>query len=809
MLKNYLKIAFRYLLKNKVFTFVNVLGLTLGFTCFILLSLFVFDELSFDDFHSDADQIYRVIQTIDDTDGDSRKVATVAPLVGTEAKQQFPEIQDQTQLIEIGRLTVGNEPLNRDYERIWIADANFFQFFDFEFLYGDPKTALSEPNNLVITESIANKYFGKIDVVGQTLYTNVFEATIAGVIKDFPANSHIDLQVIHAEPTWAREIESWDEFISSNWISNSFITYYKMTPGFDKSGLEQKLTELVTSNYGPEVDYSSTFSLQPMKDIHLYSQDISGGENVHAGNPLYVYMFSIVGVLILVIACFNYMNLSTAAGSRRTREVAMRKTLGADKKQLVLQFTGEALLISVISLILALTLIELTIPYVNAFVGKNLSLPFQNIPLMSTLLLVVLASGVLSSLYPSFFLSKINPASALKKEIKIGGQNFSLRKVLVVTQFAISIGMIASTIIIYNQLNYVQQKELGFTYADRITIDINSGELRSQFETIKQEFASLNEVKSVSVSSRVPGEWKVLPIANVERTDADVSAQMNFIGADEDFLQTFEIQLTEGRNLTNSIADSNSVLITQSAVDQLGLENPVGQRLNITNTIWNGELDEQDEPYQPVVIGVIDDFFMQSLHENQRPVMIASYRNPIHSIDYYTLNIETDNWQRTLSELQAINFQFDPENPVEHHFLDSRFAEMYHADKTRGELFLLFSGVIIFIACMGLFALASFAIENRIQEIGVRKVLGAKVSQITWLLTSEFAGMVGIAFLISIPICYFAIQNWLQEFAYRIPIPWWAFILAGFLALFIALVTISYQTIRAALMNPVETLRSE
>lgn len=809
MLKSYIKIAFRYLLKNKVFTTINILGLTLGFTCFILLALFVIDELSFDDFHSDRDQIYRVVQTINEPDGDTRKVATVAPLVGTEAKEQFPEILDQTQLIQIGRLTVGNDPMNRDYERIWIADANFFQIFDFEFIYGDPQTALTEPDNLVITESIANKYFGKTEVVGEALYTNVFEGTISGVIKDFPANSHIDMNVIHTEPTWARVISDWNEWVSSNWTSNSFITYYKMQPGFNKTVLEEKLTTLVTQKYDSEVEYSSSFSLQPLADIHLYSGDIEGGLNENAGNSLYVYMFSIVGLLILAIACFNYMNLSTAAGSRRTQEVAMRKTLGADKKQLILQFTGEALLLSFISLILALTLIEFTIPYINEFVGKELSLSFDNILLIGGLLLLVLIAGVASSVYPSFFLSKINPARALKKEVKIGGRNFSLRKVLVVTQFAISIGMIASTIIIHNQLNYIQQKELGFSYNDRITIDINSGALRSQFETIKQEFSSLNEVKNVTVSSRVPGEWKVLPIANVERTDADRIAQMNFVAADEDFLETFEISLIEGRNLTNGVADSNSVLITQGAVKELGLENPIGQRVNIASTVWNGDLAEQDETYQPVIIGVVDDFHMQSLHQNRRPVMLASHKNPIHNIDYYTLQIDTDDWQQTLSELRAINSKFDPENPVEHHFLDTRFAELYEADQTRGQLFLLFSGVIVFIACMGLFALASFAIENRIKEIGVRKVLGAKVSQIAWLLTSEFAWMVVIACIISIPISYFAIQSWLQEFAYRIDIPWWAFLLAGFIALFIAYVTISFQAVRAALMNPVKTLRME
>ncbi|MEX0647315.1 MAG: FtsX-like permease family protein [Balneolaceae bacterium] len=809
MLKNYFKIALRHLFKNRLFSIINILGLTLGFTCFILLSLFVIDELSFDRFHSDSENIYRVIQTINEPDGSSRQIAVVAPLAGSEPHEQFPEVQDQTQLISIGRLTVGNEPLERDYEVIWIADANFFEFFDFEFIDGNPATALTQPDNLVITESIAIKYFGETNVVGRTLFTNQFVGTVAGVIKNFPKNSHIQMDVIHAESTWERLIPSWGEFTSSNWTANSFITYFKMQPGFDKFAFEEKMTALVTQNYGNDINYSSTFELQPLRDIHLYSQHISGGLNANSGNPLYVYMFSIIAFLILAIACFNYMNLSTAAGSRRTQEVAMRKTLGADKKQLILQFTGEALLLSIMSLILAVTLIELTLPYINSFSGKELTLPAGNIPLLCGLLLVVLVSGLLSSLYPSFFLSKVSPATALKREIKIGGSNISLRKVLVVAQFAISIGMIASTIIIYNQLNYMQQKELGFAYNNRLTVDINSGILRSQFESIKQEFASLNEVKAVSVSSRVPGEWKVLPIVNTERMDADVSTQMDFIGADEDFLETYEIELIDGRNLRNSVADSNSVLISEMAVARLGLTDPVGQRLNVPSSIWNGDLDNHTTAYQPVVVGVVNDFHTQSLHHDQRPVMIASYRNPIQNIDYYTLLVETDNWQKTISDIQAINYSFDPENPVEYHFLDTRFAELYEADQTRGLLFLLFAGVIVFIACMGLFALASFAIENRIKEIGVRKVLGAGVGNITWLLSREFTLLVIIAFIVSIPVSYWAIQNWLQEFAHRIPVPWWAFLLAGLIALIIAVGTISYQTVRAALMNPVDTLRSE
>lgn len=808
MFKNYLKIAWRNLAKNKVFSLVNIMGLTLGFACFILLSLFVLDELSFDSFHSDRDQTYRLVQQIQEADGDARKVATVAPAIGSEALKQFPEVESQTQLIVIGRLTMGNEPLNRDYEPIWIADANLFDFFDFEFLYGNPETALTEPNNLVITESTAQKYFGRTDVVGEPLYTNVFEATVSGVIKDFPANSHIEMTTIHAEPTWAREIKSWNEFVTTNWTANSMITYFKMQPGFDKRAFENKLTALVKSRYGEDKDYESSFTLQPLRDIHLYSGDIEGGLNVHAGNPLYVYMFSIIALLILAIACFNYMNLSTAAASRRTQEVGMRKALGAGKGQLVLQFVGEAFLLSALSLLLSVGLVELSLPFVNEFVDKALHLPYDNVPLLFTLIFIALISGILSALYPSFILSKVKPAKALKKELKIGSTHFSLRKVLVVAQFAISIIMISATIIVYQQLNYMQQKDLGFDVDNLVVVDINSGPLRAQFESIKQEFKTLSEVRDVTVSSRVPGEWKDFPIANVEDRNSAANAQMIFVGIDEDFLDTYQVELLEGRNLRNDVADSASVLLTESAVKQLNLENPVGQRVDINGTIWAGDLDE-DAHFNPTVVGVVKDFYFQSFREQSKPLMLASYRNPIHNIDYYTLRVNTANWQETFDKLQAINYQFDPENPVEYTFLDNRFEQFYQSDQQNGTLFLVFSILTIFIACMGLFAQASFAIENRIKEIGVRKVLGASVTNITWLLSKEFTVLVAVAFLISIPLAYVAAQSWLQEFVYRIGIAWWIFPAAGLLALGVALGTVSFQTIRAAMKNPVESLRSE
>jgi len=807
MLKNYLKIAFRNLTKNKAFSFINVLGLTLGFSCFILISLFVIDELSFDRFHTDFDDTYRVIQTIEEPSGGTREVATIAPVIGPNLKNQFPEVADQTRLMNIGRLTVGNDPLKRDYEQIWIAGPNFFDFFDFEFLYGNPSTSLTGPNNLVITESTALKYFGKKDVLGERLYTNRFEATITGVIKDFPPNSHINMETIHTIETWAPLFDE-GRWFTSNWTSNSMITYVKTAPNFKKDDLEAKLTNLVTGNYSDDIDYISSFWLQPLKNIHLNSSSINGGLNANQGNPLYLYMFAIIGVLILVIACFNYMNLSTAAASKRTKEVGMRKTLGAGKSQLIMQYMGESIILSLVSLIIAVTAIESILPYINSISGKALTLPFDSIPLLISLFSIVLLSGILSALYPAVFLSRINPSRAFKTDVKFGSSNFSLKKVLVVAQFAISIGMIAATIIIYQQLNYINSKELGFSVENKLVIDINSGPLRSQFESIKQEFGKLSAVRDVTVSSRVPGEWKVFPIANLETFENDNTSQSIFIGADEDFISTYGITLVEGRNLRNDPSDSSSVLISKQAVADLGLINPVGQRININGTVWNGDLDDGDG-YAPTIVGVVEDFHFESLHQSQKPVMIASYRNPIHNIDYYTLNIETNDWQQAIADLQAINFQFDPQNPVEYTFLDNRFEELYRSDKMRGQLFLLFSGIVIFIACMGLFALASFTIEARIKEIGIRKVLGASIKNIVVMVCKDFVLLVAVGFIVATPIAWFGIEKWLTDFAYRIDINLGFFIVAGIIAVSIALITVSYHAVKSALINPVKSLRSE
>ncbi|MEQ8303718.1 MAG: FtsX-like permease family protein [Cyclobacteriaceae bacterium] len=805
----YFKLAYRHLLKNSTFSTINILGLTLGFLSFILIALYIHDELNFDQMHSDGKEIYRVLQHETMENGDVRNVAMVSGEIAVEARQQYPEVYDATRLTEFGRVTMGNDPQNRGYEHLIVADSNFFSFFDFKLLKGNPSTVLTQPEGIVITEKLAQKYFGTTDAMGKVVWMQDKDMFVAGIMEDFPTNSHIQFDLIVPREAVRTIYPQFTRFYEPNWASNSYATYLKLKLQ-SRESFERSLTALVEDNYPSDKDFRSVFTVQALDDIHLHSAEIQDYQiNVSGFTPFYMYMFSAVAFLILLIASLNYMNLSTAAAFKRTREIGTRKTLGARKGSLIGQFLGEAILLCLISLALAVALAQIILPVVNDFTLKTLSLASLSVSWATIIGLTLIGCGVIASLYPAFIVSKVSPVDAIKREIKLANRSIPIRKILVIAQFAVSIIMISSTLIIYRQLNFVREKELGFDEENLVTVDINSGILRRQFETIKNEFLKIPEVEAVTVSSRVPGEWKQFPIASVNRSSESIGENMIFIQMDEDFLDTYKLKLLEGRNFSNNGADSTKVLLTRLAVEQLGLDNPIGQVVEIPQVMFGGRIRQSESPLRLEVIGVVEDFYFESLRKKMMPLVFGYHNNPIHVIDYYTLKVRTRDWNQTLDAIKNVNAKFDPNNPVEYNFLDSKIGEFYQSDARRGFIFLVFSMVIILIACMGLFALVSFSVENRKKEIGVRKVLGASAQSIVSLLSREFMKLVLVAFVIATPLVILTMNSWLSEFAYHVNINVGTFAISGVVSLFIAFATVSFRSIRAAMANPVDSLRSD
>lgn len=818
MLANYLKIAFRYLVKNRTFTSINLLGLTLGFTCFLLLSLYLQDELSFDQFHRDANRIYRVLQHEQQEEGSVRDLAVVSAQIGPEALKQFAEVESAIRFTGFGRITMGNDPPNRQYVNLMALDTNFFTFFDFAVVEGDKGTLLSAPDAVVITESTARKYFGNEPALGKPIWSNLVrrenrqyvEFTVAGVVKDFPPNSHLQFDVMFSEPTFPGVFPWYKEFVTTDWTSNSYVTYLKFKPGADLASLEKKLTELAKSHYPVNETFKSTFSLQPLNDIHLHSSHLEGSRADWNGmNPMYIYLFGAIAFMILLIAGLNYMNLSTAAAVKRTREIGTRKTLGAHRMQLIGQFTGEAILLSGLSLFVALALVQLLLPAANEFTGKQLAIGQLPSTWMAGVGTAMLLTGILSSLYPAYLIARVAPVQALKKGSGTGHSRLPMRKLLVAGQFAVSILMISSTLVIYRQLNYLREKDLGMSVDDLVVVDINSGNLRRDFELVKAEFAAVPEVLEVSTSTRVPGEWKTFPIAKAKADGKESAREMIYVGADRDFFSTYKIKLLTGRNFSGGREDSTKVILTQLAVEQLGLTDPIGAIIEIPAVLWGASTETLEKPLRVEVIGVADDFHFESFRKSIMPVMFAYPNTSIQRIDYYTLKVKSSNWSQTLDKLRAVNDRLDPENPLEYTFLDERFQEFYEADEKRGQLFLIFSFVVVLIAVMGLFALVSYSMESRAKEIGVRKVLGASVRSILGMVSREFLLIVVGASFVALPLSWWVMQVWLSDFAYRVPLNAGIFLLAVVVSLVIAFVTISLRSWHTARANPVESLRSE
>jgi putative ABC transport system permease protein len=820
MFKNYFKTALRNLFRNKLYSLLNIIGLTFGITCFLLIGLYLFDEITFDRQHSKAKNIYRAIQHRK-TPTEELIIAASSYHLSEESKKTIAEIENTARMTRIGRANLTNpENKNTFQETVTYANEGFMEIFDFKEVEGLSKSALKEPNTIVIVEELAQRFFGKTQVVGKTLLFEFMPDqpfTIKAVLKNHPNNSSFDFTAIFSEATFSNSPNFAEN--NANWDARSYLTFFLLKDGAKPDAVVPKIDRLLNANVKWEPGYSASYSLQPLADMHLYSENIvEGARNnnvaaMHQGVLLYLKIFAIVALFVLLIACINYMNLTTARASSRLKEIGIRKTIGAKRNHLAWQFMTESFLVATISFILSIGCVNLLLPSFNKFVDKQLSLGFStDYRIWGYTILATLLIGLLSGSYPSLLLSRFKPVMLLKKMKIMNRGGLSLRKGLVVFQFTISIVMIIATIVLFQQVRYANNKNLGFNKELLLVVDINSGKVRRGAETIQSEFRKIPGVKNVSVTSRVPGEWKTVPTIKIKKQgDVEEPRISYFLGVDEDFKQTFELTILKGRNFSGG-NDSSAVLLNETAARMLNISEPSGQIVEIPSLAFGGSyfpIDSTDKPFRARVIGIVNDFNFQSIREKIEPMVLGYQYNPIHNIDYFTSRIDGKDIPATLEKMNNVLTKIDQKHLLEYHFLDEQLARFYAEDHRRQTILIWVALATIFIACLGLFGLATYAAEQRIKEIGVRKVLGAGVFNLTTLLSKDFLKLVLIANGVAFPVAWWATNKWLQEFAYHIDLKWWVFVLAGIIAILIALVTVSFQAVKAAIANPVKSLRTE
>ena len=806
MLKNYVKIALRNLLKSKGYTFINVAGLAVGLACCLLILLFVRDELGYDRHHEKADQIYRI--TLEALLGEQEINGPISPAPMAQALvNDYPEIVQATRLFDFsGETFVRYEDKRFVEERFFFGDSTVFDVFTFPLLRGDPETALLEPNTVVLTESTARKYFGEDDPMGQTIRVDEQDDyEVTGVMADVPENSHFHFDFLGSLGTLGNSR-------SPMWVSNNFRTYFILAEGHHAEDLEAKFPAMVEKYAGPQVEeilgitieqfFASggkfAFHLQALTDIHLHSQ--LNYEIEPNGDITYVYAFSIIAFLILLIACINFMNLATARSAGRAKEVGVRKVLGSNRRQLTLQFLMESMLLSMIALGVALVLAVVLLPVFNTLAGKALVIDYGDGVVLAGLIGLAVLVGLLAGSYPALFLASFRIVNVLKGKGQAGLKSSRLRSGLVVFQFVISIALMIGTAMVYRQVDYVQSKHLGFEKEHVIVLE-RFDALGPQQQAFKEQLLQHPNVVAVAGANTLPGRTFGDTSFFTEGALPDQIRNIRLFFTDFDMLETLNLELIDGRFFSRDFAtDSTAVILNEAAVKEFGLtvDEAVGRRL------VSPGFGEEEEQYVPI-IGVMKDFHFQSLHDAIRPLGLFIGRN----LGYLAVRVRPDDIPGTLATLETQWLAFAPDQPFTYSFLDSDVDALYQEDQRQGSLFGTFALWAIVIACLGLFGLAAFTAEQRTKEIGVRKVLGASVPGIVVLLSKEFTKLVVVAFIVAAPVAYFAIDRWLQGFAFRVEISGWIFLMAGLAALGVALLTVSYQSIRAALINPVDALRYE
>jgi len=780
MLKNYIKITIRNLVRQRLYSVINILGLAIGICCSILILLWVQDELNFNQFHENIDHIYRVNKKYMIGINTDYNPSTPYPLAQT-AKFNFAGIKEVTKFSRRRTIVKYGENVFTE-KRVCLTDTAFFRVFSLNFVKGSPDRVLLNPNSIIISEDIANKYFGNAEPLGKTLLIdNSNEFIVSGVIQNIPANSDIKYEIFIPLSYIMRDDDA------DNWHSHWLSTYVMLQDGSNPVDIEKKLSGLI-KKYLPEEEISLV--LQPLKDMHLYSID-----GQMAGMK-YVYFFSIIAFFILIIACINFMNLSTARSIKRAKETGLRKVMGAKKSQIVRQFLGESIIYTLIALIVAFLLVEIIRPVFNDLTNKNLELNYFNFQHVTGIALIVIFTGLISGSYPALFLSSFQPLRVLRANFNSRGKSRSgFRKLLVVIQFSLSIILMIGTGIIYSQLEYIQNKNLGFDKNNIIYLAQNR-KLNNNFDIIKRELLAHPNILSITRASEPPTEtWSIVRGITWEGKETQEGAAFAFAAVDYDYFETFDMDIVAGRSFSKRHPiDSVNYIFNQKAIAVMDLKAPIGK---------NFSLDEDEDGS---IIGVVDDFHFLPFTYEIEPMILTM--NP----DYYRymlIKIDSRNIESSLNHLESVWNKILPEFPFEYNFLDDQFDDIYKTEQRSGQIFSYFVILAIFISCLGLFGLASFTVEQRTKEMGIHKVLGASVLDVLYLLAKDFARWILLANLIAWPVAWYAMNTWLENFIYRTDIDILIFIVSGVLALLIAMITISSQAIKAAISNPIDSLNYE
>jgi putative ABC transport system permease protein len=793
MFRNLFITALRNFRKDKGYSLLNVLGLTIGISFSLLLIFYVIDELSYDKYHEKADRIYRVVSYVKEPENSMKWASTQYPL-GPTLKKDYPEVEQAVRLVNGGNPTfkIGDKQFYE--EKIFFADSNVFDVFTCSFIEGNAATALMSPNSIVITRSMAEKYFGKNKAVGELMPSssgNVYKIT--AVIEDVPKNSHILFNaLISASSLPAGYADSWGQFGN--------FTYALLKPNTDAAAFEKKLLAMYDKYMAPifsKFNIKIRYGVQPITSIHLKSD--MAGEPEELGSMSYIYILSSVAFFMLLIACINYMNMATARSARRAKEIGVRKVAGSSKKQLIFQFLTESVFLSVVSLILSIAAIYFLLPVFNSLSGKHFTFLSLFTPATAfILLMVVVFVGVVGGSYPAFYLSRFQPITVLKGALSKGSSNIGLRRVLVVTQFAISMIMLICTLVVYGQLKYMRNKDLGFNKNYVLSAAANNGDgnTRSKILAFQEELKNNKNVVAVSTGESSPGGGFNFNLFSIQSTNGYIEKGIDCYAVDENYFKTLDIKLTRGRNFTGVTDTLRSIIVNESMVKDFGWEEPIGKKVRFPGDTSDFYLE---------VVGVIKDFHVKSLYNPIAPLLL--FYRPNNNV--VQVRLAPGDMQSAIASVEKSWKSNFPDIPFQYSFLDKDYDSQYAADQKRGRIFTSFSTLTIIITCLGLLGLIAFTTEQRRKEISIRKVMGARTAHIVTLLARNFILLVGISCIIAFPIAYYFMDRWLEIFPYKEGLKLTTFLVSALAVVVIALITVSFHTVRVALSNPVKSLRTE